>query len=72
MPEPTQSRYLHTAQVADLLQVSPKTVARWAKEGRLPFVRTLGGHRRYLEADILELRTSLVVEPPSRASRSAS
>jgi hypothetical protein len=29
--------YLHTAEVADLLHVSPKTVSRWAKEGRLPF-----------------------------------
>ena len=29
------------------LQVSPKTVARWAKEGRLPYLATLGGHRRF-------------------------
>jgi predicted transcriptional regulator len=28
--------YLHTVEVADLLHVSPKTVSRWAKEGRLP------------------------------------
>jgi excisionase family DNA binding protein len=33
--------------VAARLQVSPKTVARWAKDGRLPYRRTLGGHRRY-------------------------
>jgi hypothetical protein len=31
--------YLRTAQVADLLYVSPKTVSRWAKEGKLPFLR---------------------------------
>jgi excisionase family DNA binding protein len=47
--------YLHTAQVADLLHVSPKTVSRWAKEGRLPFLKTLGGHRRYPETKIREL-----------------
>ena len=47
--------YLRTAQVADLLSVSPKTVSRWAKEGRLPFLKTLGGHRRYPEAEIREL-----------------
>jgi len=41
------SPYLHTAEVADILHVSPKTVARWAKEGKLPFLKTLGGHRRY-------------------------
>jgi excisionase family DNA binding protein len=47
--------YLRTSQVADLLQVSPKTVSRWAKEERLPFLRTLGGHRRYPEAEIRQL-----------------
>ena len=26
------ARYLHTAEVAAVLHVSPKTVARWAKE----------------------------------------
>jgi hypothetical protein len=37
LPQPTESRYLRTAQVAELLHVSPKTVSRWAQEGRLPF-----------------------------------
>jgi transcriptional regulator with XRE-family HTH domain len=35
---PNLPHYLHRAEVADLLQVSPKTVSRWAKEGRLPFL----------------------------------
>src|SRR5688500_1130951 len=39
--------YLRTAEVAQMLHVSPKTITRWAKEGRLPHSRTLGGHRRY-------------------------
>jgi excisionase family DNA binding protein len=39
--------YLLPAEVAVLLSVSPKTVSRWAKEGKLPFMKTLGGHRRY-------------------------
>ena len=55
--------YLRTAEVADLLHVSPKTVARWAKEGKLPFMRTLGGHRRYPEAKIRELLVELREEP---------
>jgi excisionase family DNA binding protein len=55
--------YLRTAEVADLLYVSPKTVSRWAKEGKLPFMRTLGGHRRYPEAKILELIDELREEP---------
>jgi excisionase family DNA binding protein len=55
--------YLRTAEVADILQVSPKTVSRWAKEGKLPFMKTLGGHRRYPEAEIRELVDQLRVEP---------
>ena len=56
----TESRsYLRTAEVADILYVSPKTVSRWAKEGKLPFLRTLGGHRRYPEAKIRELANQL-------------
>jgi excisionase family DNA binding protein len=51
--------YLRTAQVADILFVSPKTVSRWAKEGKLPFLKTLGGHRRYPEAEIRELAEEL-------------
>ena len=47
--------YLRPAEVADLLSVSPKTVSRWAKEGKLPFMQTLGGHRRYPEAQIRQL-----------------
>jgi excisionase family DNA binding protein len=51
--------YLRTAEVANLLYVSPKTVSRWAKEGKLPFLKTLGGHRRYPEAAIRELANQL-------------
>ena len=57
-------RYLAAAQVAELLSVSPKTVARWAKLGKLPCQRTLGGHRRYPEDAILSLREALTSEPP--------
>jgi excisionase family DNA binding protein len=57
-----RSDYLHTSAVAAILQVSPKTIARWAQQGRLPFQRTLGGHRRYPEPAIRELAASLVEE----------
>ena len=56
---PTYPSYLHTAEVADILHVSPKTVSRWAKEGKLPFLKTLGGHRRYPEAEIRDLAAGL-------------
>jgi excisionase family DNA binding protein len=61
VPDPPS--YLHTAEVADILHVSPKTVSRWAKEGKLPYQRTLGGHRRYPEADIRQLANELQGPP---------
>ena len=60
---PTPPTYLRAAEVADLLHVSPKTVSRWAKEGKLPFLKTLGGHRRYPAVEIRQLIDELQVEP---------
>ena len=60
---PDLPRYLHPAEVADLLHVSPKTVSRWAKDGKLPFLKTLGGHRRYPAAEIRQLAEELQVRP---------
>ena len=65
MPTTNKPSYLRTAEVADLLHVSPKTVSRWAKEGKLPFLRTLGGHRRYPEPAIRELAAGLAQEVPA-------
>jgi excisionase family DNA binding protein len=59
---PSVATFLRSAEVAAILQVSPKTVARWAKQGRLPYQRTLGGHRRYPEPVIRELLASLTQE----------
>ena len=51
--------YLRTAEVARLLHVSPKTISRWAKEEKLPFVKTLGGHRRFPADAIREIASRL-------------
>jgi excisionase family DNA binding protein len=61
-------RYLRGAEVAELLQVSAKTVARWAKDGKLPYMRTLGGHRRYPEPSIRALvdQLTMTVLPPGQ------
>ena len=58
-PAPSTASFLRSAQVAVILQVSPKTIARWAQQGRLPYQRTLGGHRRYPEPAIRELAASI-------------
>jgi len=41
-------------EVAARFHVNPKTVTRWAKAGKLTAIRTLGGHRRYRESEVLE------------------
>jgi excisionase family DNA binding protein len=64
-PALTAPSYLRAAEVADILQVSPQTVSRWAKEGKLPFLKTLGGHRRYPEAEIRKLAEGLREEATS-------
>ena len=43
------------SEVARLFRVDAKTVSRWAQEGKLPCIRTLGGHRRYPREEIMRL-----------------
>jgi len=45
--ECVSDQYLRASEAASLLHVSPKTVSRWAKEGKIPHFVTLGGHRRF-------------------------
>ena len=59
MAEKKLHKYLTTAEVAEILHVSPKTVTRWAREGKLPHSRTLGGHRRYPGEAIRDLAMEL-------------
>lgn len=51
--------FLTAGKVAKLLHVSPKTVARWSNEGKLSYVRTFGGHRRYDPRNIAALMARL-------------
>jgi excisionase family DNA binding protein len=51
--------YLTRAEVARLLGVSPNTVSRWAREGRLNCQMTLGGHRRFDSRVIEQLRSRM-------------
>lgn len=44
---------LVTEEVAEAFRVDPKTVNRWAKDGRLPSFKTPGGrHRRYRHSEV--------------------
>jgi len=52
-----------STEVARRLHVTPKTVARWARQGRLAHRRTLGGHRRYDPERIEQLVRALTYQP---------
>lgn len=43
---------LTTKQVADLFHVSPSSVSRWVKDGRLAAIRTPGGGLRFRVEDV--------------------
>ncbi len=54
-PAALEGRLLRTKDVALLFQVSERAVAEWARKGKIPSVRTPGGHRRYPAGRILDL-----------------
>ena len=52
-------------EVTIMFKVDPKTVTRWAKQGKLTSLRTLGGHRRYREAEVRRLLGGSAEQPPN-------
>jgi excisionase family DNA binding protein len=46
------NEWLSLSQVAEVLGVHPSTVRNWADQGRIPFHRTQGGHRRFRRSEI--------------------
>jgi excisionase family DNA binding protein len=45
---------LTTGEVAMLFRVSHRAVRCWADAGKLPYIRTLGGHRRFMSSAVWE------------------
>ena len=62
MRETEEINFLTPSQVARVLHVSPKTVSRWADQGLLSCVVTLGGHRRFRRQDIDEAVLRMIRE----------
>jgi excisionase family DNA binding protein len=61
------TRLLSPAEVAGVFRVDVKTVTRWANDGRLTSIRTLGGHRRFRQDEILTvLAQTRVDRQPTR------
>src|SRR3972149_3882348 len=50
------TEFLTRSEAAKLLAASPNPVPRWAREGRLPSLLTLGGHHRFDREQIEQLR----------------
>jgi len=63
-----ENRLLTPSEVAALFRVDPKTVTRWAQQGKLHSIRTLGGHRRYSEAEIQQFLDDPQQVPMPRAA----
>ena len=55
VPETLNTELLRTRDVARAFQVSERTIAEWARRGRIPSVRTPGGHRLYPAERIREI-----------------
>ncbi len=47
------AQYITTGKAARRCSVQPDTVLKWVKKGRLPAIRTLGGHYRIDERDLV-------------------
>lgn len=56
---------LRVGDVARMFDVSERTVARWARTGKLPCIRTLGGRLRFRLEDV---QAALSAEPSLEAS----
>jgi excisionase family DNA binding protein len=50
-----EDKLMTPGEVAALFRVDPKTVTRWAGAGRIGSIRTPGGHRRFREAEVMDL-----------------
>ena len=69
--KPGERLYLTRAEVARLLEVSPSSISRWARQGKLPSVQTVGGRRRYHKEGIRYLiqKLSMAVRPGGPAAQ---
>jgi excisionase family DNA binding protein len=56
--------YLTPGEVARMLHVSPKTVNRWAHEGRIACIVTLGGHRRFQRTEVERIAAQMTSGSP--------
>lgn len=51
-PVAPEDELMTPGEVAALFKVSVKAVTRWANDGKLSSIRTLGGHRRFKASEV--------------------
>ena len=65
MPIPDEP-LLWPREVAPLVGVTPKVLTSWARQGRLGYVATIGGQRRFPRSEIIRLLRKLNHPDPER------
>ena len=66
-PEPTaEDAHMTLQAAAATLAISPSRLRRWADEGRIPAIRTAGGHRRFPLEAVRRLAAERGVRPQVR------
>lgn len=60
-----------THDAAKICRVTPMTVIRWIKEGKIPAFKTAGGHRRILRSDLVRFCKSRGIPFPVEAEPEA-
>ncbi|HEX3542717.1 MAG TPA: helix-turn-helix domain-containing protein [Acidimicrobiales bacterium] len=51
-PGSADDTYLSRGEAARRLGVPPRTIQQWARDGKIPCIRTFGGHRRFAAKDL--------------------
>jgi excisionase family DNA binding protein len=70
-PERDIEKLYTPGEVAALLRVNRKTVANWARAGKIPVRWTVGGHRRYPASFVDASFESLTRAPGGEATAEA-
>lgn len=68
-PPRSERDWLMPSEAASDLEISPKTLTKWAIKGKIPHTRTLGGHRRYAEVDVKRLADKITQERTEELAR---
>lgn len=66
MANSSQDQFLSSAEAARLLGVHAASLKRWSDQGRIDCVRTPGGHRRFLRADVERFAERPVERGPAK------